>query len=486
MNHYEKNMGQNKGAPDCWCPLPWSHINIKSSGIYRLCDHSNSSKSKGTLRDREGNPLSITEKVDWESVMNSDVMKSIRKNMLAGRWSSECARCEREHSSGMRAHNIYERSELAGLIEPENYPGYLKAKSLTQSNGSISLKDFPISFLNIRFGNLCNLRCAMCGPVDSSAWHKEYDVIWGHYGKKMIYERDYEGTGNIFNWSDNQNLWLQIKKHIKQFRKIYIVGGEPLLMKSYYKFLQWCVNNGVSEKLTIEFNSNITVIPPQAYDLWRHFKKVSIGISLDGFGEINDFIRYPSRWNHVEQNVSWLDELEEQNIVLYIITSVSVLNIWHFPEFIEYLMRKNHNHIGLWQDRIINAHPVHKPPYLNINILGEDFKEQIRIRFEEYKEKFSNYDWQSACGVSRIGCWEEKIVRVCKILDDYVRFMQQVPHQPEELIKQRSRFIYYMDKLDELRGTNWLKVFPELYESTLKWRELKSPEKCRKIGGQSI
>ena len=479
MNHYEKNMRQNEGAPDCWCPLPWSHINIKSNGVYRLCDHSNSSESKGTLRDKNDSPISIGESFDWGSVMNSSRMKSIRKNMLAGKWSSECIRCQREHDSEMRAHNIYERSELASLIEKEHYPSYLKAKTLTRRNGAISLKDFPISFLNIRFGNLCNLRCAMCGPMDSSAWNKEYEAIWGNEGKQMIYEGDYKEISKVFDWSDNPNLWLQIKKHIRQFRKIYIVGGEPLLMKSYYKFLKWCVDSGVAEKLTIEFNSNVTQIPSQAYDLWKHFKKVCIGISLDGFGEINDFIRYPSKWNHVEQNVSWLDEREEQNLVFYIITSVSALNIWHFPEFIEYLMKQNHSRIGLWQDMIINAHPVHKPHYLNINLLEESFKEKIVERFKEYKEKFSNYDWKSICGVSRTGSWEEKIIRVCKILDDYVRFMYQAPYSPEELIKQRRHFIYYMDKLDELRGTNWLKVFPELYKNTLQWRDLRSSSRYR-------
>ena len=476
-------MALNKGAPDSWCPLPWSLINIKSNGTYRLCDHSASSKNKGILKNKNGIPFSITEKAEWNSIINSETIKTVRKNMLAGKWSPECARCQRERDSGMQAHNFYERNELAGLIEPENYPSYLKTRERTKSDGAVSPKDFPVSFLNIRFGNLCNLRCAMCHPADSSAWKKEYKTIWGHdlpagaknsFSNQNFNEKKAPETPetNTFNWIDNQHLWSEIQKHKSTFRKIYIVGGEPLLMPSYYKFLQWCVDSGTAGKLTVEFNTNLTRIPSSACRLWRQFKRIYIGISLDGCGKINDFIRYPSKWSHIERNVSRIDELKNQNIDCYIITSVSVLNIWHLPEFIEYLMKANHSQIGLWQSLIINAHPVHKPHYLNINILDEDFKEKIKNRFHEYKEKFSNYDWRSACGPSRIGNWEEKTTRVCKILDNYIKFMSKVPYPSNDLKKWRRRFIYYMDKLDQLRKTNWPETFPELYKSTLEWRKL--------------
>ena len=79
---------------------------------------------------------------------------------------------------------------------------------------------------------------------------------------------------------------------------------------------------------------------------------------------------------------------------------------------------------------------------------------------------------KSACGVSRVSSWEEKINRACEMLDNYIRFMHQISYHPEELIKWRSFFIHSMDKLDVLRRTNWPEIFPELYESTLKWRRL--------------
>ena len=484
MNDIQRNLTQNKEAPNSWCPLPWSHISIKGNGAYRLCCHSNTSKNQGILRDKEGNMLHIG-KTNWDEVINSDTMKSVRKNMLAGKWSSECVRCQKEFNSGMKSRNIHERSLLAENIEPEHYPGYLKAKALTQSDGTISVKDFPVSFLDIRFGNLCNLKCAMCSPTDSSAWYKEHNAIWGRYfedsGENVTLKRNLDGKitigkKDIFNWSDNYTLWSQLEKHIDQFRRIHIVGGEPLLIKAYYKFLKKCIESGIANKLIIEFNSNITHIPTQALKLWKQFKRIHIGISLDGFGQVNDFIRYPSRWGQLEKNIQQLNQIEG-NLICYITTSVSVLNILHLPTFIEYIMKKNYKGIGLLHTPLINPHPVYRPGFLNINILDEAFKEKIGLHFDKYKEKISNYDWQSIYGNSQIVSWEEKIIRACEILDNYVKFMQQSSYEKEELIKWRSLFIHFMDKLNELRNLYWRETFPELYESTLEWRKLEQPER---------
>ena len=203
MDNYKKNMTQNKLAPDSWCPLPWTHISIKNNGSYRVCCHSNTSLGQGILKNKNQKYLHIS-KAKWEEVMNSDSMKTIRKNMLKGKWSKECIRCKREFEIGMHSRNLYERKNLAVSIEPENYPNYMKTKQLTQKDGSISFKDFPISYLDIRFGNLCNLKCIMCGPTDSSKWYGDYYQLW-----KINYFKDH---GNIIKLKKINGAWKTEKK----------------------------------------------------------------------------------------------------------------------------------------------------------------------------------------------------------------------------------------------------------------------------------
>ena len=478
---YKENLEKNKEAPATWCVLPWSHISIKTNGVYRLCCHSESSKSRGLLRDKKNQPLHI-ESSDWSNVINSSTMKSVRKKMLKGEWPEECVRCQREYNSGMNSRNIYERNQLA-LLDTENYPNYIKAKAFTQPDGEISLKDFPVSYLDIRFGNLCNLKCVMCSPIDSSQWYDDYLSLWGgkHFyigGKKVKLETDEKGRlkteKKIFDWSENQNLWAQMEKNKKTFKRIYIAGGEPLMIHRQYDFLQQCIDQGIANQIEIEYNSNITVIPKKVWSIWKRFKSVVLGISLDGFGKVNNFIRYPSQWDKINRNLLQADRQIGGNLFFHITTTVSVLNIWHLPEFLEYILCSNYKRIGPWaKSPLISPHPAHRPDYLNINILEEDFKEKIKHRFDFYKNKFSKFNWQYSYGDSRgSASWNEKVSSACQILDSYIKYMYKISYSKNKLMYERNNFIYFMDKLDRLRKTQWQKTLPELYDSTKRWREL--------------
>ena len=476
MNDYKKNMLKNKSAPDAWCPLPWTHISIKNNGSYRICCHSNTGLGQGILKNQNQKDLHISS-AKWEEVINSDRMKTIRKNMLKGKWSEECIRCKREFEIGMQSRNLYERQSLATSVEPKHYPGYIKTKQLTQEDGSISFKDFPVSFLDIRFGNLCNLKCIMCGPTDSNKWYKDYYQIWNtnyftDHGNTIKLNKTngaWKTEKNVYNWSENSQLWAQIEKHIHTFRIIYIVGGEPLLIKSHYDFLKKCIEKNVSQKLTLQYNSNITEIPNKAWSLWKHFKTVVFHISLDGFGQVNDLIRYPSQWEKVKKNLERFDKTEG-SFCISITPSISALNIWHLPEFIEYILKKNYKTIGSSRKPVLNHHPVHKPEFLNINILEDSFKEKISEHFRNYKEKISQYDWQTYYGNSLNYSWEKKIHSASQILDCYTKYMYKIPLSKSKLLKNRKIFIYFMDKLDQIRNTNWKDTLPELYENTMSWR----------------
>jgi len=472
----------NNKIPTSWCPLPWTHTSIKASGSFQLCCHSASSNDKGTLLDADATPLHVTTS-KIEDVINNDLLKSVRKDMLEGKWPDVCIRCKRESESGMKSRNIYERDTLAVIVEPESYVTYDKAVRLTQADGTISNADFPLTYLDIRFGNLCNLKCTMCSPADSNQWYNDYVSIWNtrrfsiNVNRKIELTKnengDYKTTTNTFDWSDDINLWTEIEKYISQFRKVYIVGGEPLIIDSHYEFLQKCIDKGHAKNLTIEYNTNITNIPTKAWNMWKHFKLIIIGASIDGMGDVNNLIRYPSKWWKTEENYKKFSNAEG-NFSLHVTCTVQVLNVWQFPEFVEYLIINNRNIKEYWKSSplMLSAHPVHRPAYLNINILPDEFKEKLKVRYEQYKEKLRTTDYQLLYGNSNGASWNEKVENACRIIDTYIQFMHQINYTSEELIKHRADMIHFLDKLDQLRETDWKLVCPELYEATVPWRTL--------------
>ena len=471
----DKNL--NLEPPSAWCPLPWSHINIRSSGTYRLCCHSNTSATQGTLRDKNQKALHVLSS-NVSSAMNSETMKSIRKNMLKGEWSKECVRCQREFETGMNSRNRYERQVLSHLAK-ESYPNYLKTKEKTKEDGSIDLEDFPLLYLDARFGNLCNLKCIMCGPADSSKWYEDHqqltgkDYFYDSGAKVQLYEKNktWKTEKNIYSWSDQSVFWRDIEKYMGSLRKLYIVGGEPFLIKNHFDFLEKCIKESSAQKMELEYNSNLTLIPQRAWDLWKHFKLVKVSASLDGWGKINDLIRYPSQWSQLKKNLD-LFNTAEGSFSISFAPSISVLNVWHLPDFIQKLMEWNFKRCDNFYSPLFTPHPVHQPRHLNINILEGPFKEQIVRKFDLYKKKISEMDWSAHYGKSYGYSWDTKIRKAHRVLESYKKYLYKVPFSEEELKKERSHFIYTMDKLDQIRNTKWSEVLPELYESSKTWRNL--------------
>lgn len=479
MTNRVKNIEDNQGAPQSWCVLPWTHVSITGAGMYRLCCHSSIGPNKGLITDGNGNNLHVTQ-ATWNDVVNSDDMKTVRKEMLQGKWPDLCLRCKKEHDSGMVSRNIYERSSLAD-IETTNYPSFKKASALTDDDGSIRQEDFPVSFLDIRFGNLCNLKCVMCGVQNSNQWYDDYYAISGYTSYKDGDQRinlvrnakgRFEPENNIYNWDDNPNLWNEINSRIKELRKIYIVGGEPLMIDAHYDFLQKCVDEGYATNLIIEYNSNITNIPQRAWNIWKHFKNVLIGVSIDGIGEVNDLIRFPSKWWKIEENLQKLT-VEEGNYQIHIAFTLQLLNIWNLPETLEYFLEKNYNRVGPWPNKpLITHHPLHSPKHFDVNILPVEFKNKIIEKFDRYAEKFSSTDYQSLIGDSNQATWQQKTKHALEILDNYKKFMFQTNYTEDELNLYRKNCLHVLDTLDKTRKTEWKKTFPEVYTAIQEWYNL--------------
>ena len=464
-------------TPSAWCPLPWSHVNIRTSGVYRLCCHSNTSSTQGTLKSKDQKTLHVLS-TSLEEAMNSETMKSVRKNMLEGKWSKECVRCQREFETGMNSRNIYERNTLSDLVG-ENYPDYSKAKKQTKKDGSIDTKEFPLLFLDTRFGNLCNLKCIMCGPADSNQWYKDhYHLTGNNYfydsgDKVQLYEKNqvWKAKNNLYNWADEEVFWQDIEENIGHLKKLYIVGGEPFLIKKHFDLLQKVVEQKVASQMELEYNSNVSFIPERAWELWKEFKVVKVAASLDGWGKINDFIRYPSRWEELKKNLDRFNQAEGSFSISFA-PSISVLNVWHLTDFIQKLMEWNFKRCDRFYSPLFTPHPVHYPLHLNINLLEDSYKQKIIQKFDEYSREIKAVDFEGQYGKSHAYSWETKVRKVRRVLESYKKYFYKLKFSQEDLTKHRKYFIYSMDKLDELRNTDWKEVLPELYESTKSWRNL--------------
>ena len=318
-----------------FCPLPWIFQAVRNNGDIRVCCQANQGPDRGLMR-KPDNTVYNAAYDNMTEARNSDKIKSIRVAMMNDKWHPDCIRCEREEASGIKSRLSYETEAWQTYITAE------EAMAMTEVDGTIDTNKTPAVYYDFRFGNHCNLKCRSCGPTDSDAWYGDNVKLWGDTyddtaGKMKIIKTDgkYNVENNIYEWYKDERFWQYLNNEMQNIKYVHMVGGEPLLIDQQFVFLERCVESGYSKNITIEYNSNITHIPQRALDIWKHFKEIRIGASIDGVGRVNEYIRYPSRWDNIMKNLKMLDEAEG-NFKLWIAFTVQILNILHMPDFFQW------------------------------------------------------------------------------------------------------------------------------------------------------
>ena len=430
-----------------YCPLPWIGVSTRSTGDLRVCCQSDSSISRGSITKDNGENFNIA-KDGLETFRNSKVLKEVRRTILANESPKMCSRCVKEESNGYESNRIH-------MLENWNKEFSLDdAIAKTNEDGSIDEATVPIKYADLRFGNLCNLKCRMCGPTDSSAWYDDYVNLFNnsyftdHSGNQLkivtnLNEKAKLET-DIYNWHEQEIFWKNLEKHIPDLKHIFIIGGEPLLIDNHYSFLEKCISLGYANQIYIEIMSNITNVPKKAWELWEHFKLIQIAPSIDGVGELNDYIRYPSKWKQIESNLSKL-VTSKGNFRTVISPTIMVFNLLHLPELM------------MWQfenfpDTKFDSHLLHGPARYNIKIFPSNSKIFISNYFEEckltYKERIMNTKLK-----------EINYKFFCKELDRAVKFMNS-----EDLSHELTNFFEITNKLDQMRNQSLENVSPITYK----------------------
>jgi pyruvate-formate lyase-activating enzyme len=370
-----------------WCPVPWTSISATNFGIYRLCVQAQSHReSRGILTDEKGSELDAR-KVAIKDMRNAPLLREVRKSMLAGLRHPVCQRCNAEDDAGARSRRTVTKDQFVTerpLISLE------KCLEKTRGDGSIIDADFPVIELELRMGNRCNLRCRSCGPASSSAWLREYKELFGpsyQDGHKRVFLNEGKsGESELlasldYQWFENSALMQPDSAHFERLRKVSLTGGEPLLIKKHFDFLRTLVSRGLASQITLDYNSNLTYLPDEVFELWPQFEKVTLGVSLDGPSEINDYIRYPAKFSAVEENLRRLEALPDK-VWVWLTTTVMNLNVLSLPELIRWVRDsglKKPNRI----EHSIAFHCLLNPGYLRVDIIPARMKARVNEAYGE-------------------------------------------------------------------------------------------------------
>lgn len=436
---------------DCtFCPLPWNSINIRNNGDLRVCCNANSySANKGILRKPDGTAYNAS-RDDFDDARNAPLLKEVRATMLKGEWHPECERCRQEETNGILSRRQMENADWE--IKQE------AASTFTSEDGTIDTSKQEIEYFDIRYGNFCNLKCRMCGPTDSHQWYDDFVEISGSTSYKDTHEKvqlvkDKKGRWSTdqYDWFKNSNMyWNNFEKHTKQAKKLYIVGGEPLIIEEHVESLERLVSNGRAGEIQIEYNTNLTNVTQRILDLWKHFKEIRIGASIDACNDVFDYQRTPAKWTHVYENLKKIEARNDINFKCWYAFTITPFNVFHFPEFMKWKLTESgltkFNPVESYRP-IVSYHMCHSPKYYNIKVLPPHIKQMVVEHYRPFRQ------WIVSTSFS-----DNVKTHFVKHLDSVEKFMLSEDYSGEWL----DKFVQITKDLDRIRNQDVTKVVPQL------------------------
>ena len=183
-------------------------------------------------------------------------------------------------------------------------------------------------WLDIRFGNFCNLKCLMCTPWNSSQIEQEYHSNESLYGQQGIH---YIRQKYSDNWWDRPDQFQRVVDIVNRARYVNFSGGEPLMMPALYRLL-----DAMNSDCTITFNTNLTRVTDQAIQYFKKFSNIMISVSLDGVESHQEYIRWGSNWHELDNNIQKIFALDSVSVNFsYLLQHTSVYTwpaMWRYLE----------------------------------------------------------------------------------------------------------------------------------------------------------
>jgi MoaA/NifB/PqqE/SkfB family radical SAM enzyme len=332
---------------DQFCVLPWISIEASPIGTVRPC-----CLADDEILDNNGNKFTLST-AKFDDIQNSNHMRDLRDQFLVGQRPKTCRKCWNEEDAGRTSKRMHTLDRLKHSLKDESWT-----------------KDAnPLMFLDLKLGNICNLKCRICGPWSSSQFAGEEISFLPQSEKKSSYAYKMLRDGA---WpKENDHFWQQINKIINDIRYIEFTGGEPFMIDQHFDMLQSIVDRGVADQVEIHYNTNGTIFPDRGPDIWKHFKTVEIAFSIDDIGPRFEYQRSNASWGTVKENISRFRIIRESmpNLQLQCCTTVNVFNVRYLDEVALWIALQDFNFV-YWN-------MMHDAWYFSISRLPAIVKEQI-------------------------------------------------------------------------------------------------------------
>ena len=397
-----------------YCPWLWNHLHVATNGqVFPCC------------LGGEASPIGNINNESFDDIWTGSEFKKLRKAVLQDKKIPHCKTCyTKEQQSGfsLRHDAITKFHESA------------KDMVMTTQDDGAAPDAKPV-YLDIRFSNICNMRCKMCGHYSSSKWFGDSEKL----KEKGIYNYGTNSdTAIIKGVEDSDTLLDRLEEYLPHMQEIYFAGGEPLFMEQHYKLL----NKLIELKLTdvhIRYNSNLSIVKfkkTKIVDLWKHFSNVYCAGSIDTYGTRAENLRKDTVWSEIETHMALIHS-ETPHVIVGISPTIQILNAHSVCELNRQWVEK-----GWVRPDEMFWNILIDPKFYNVQNFPDHMKQEVAEIWLDH------LNW--------LGVRPHKTVY--KTIHTAIKWMNSVPCDENRL----REMCYHTKILDQLRGEDTRCTFPEL------------------------
>lgn len=312
-----------------------------------------------------------------EEVWNNDTMKRIRRQVLNNERPKECEPCFSLEDQGVES---LRQRHIKDVIPESRINLYPDAVSTMHKDYTMP---FEIPTIEIKLNNLCNLKCRMCNPTDSTSWN-DWEVVEDFYKKEnnfvvhSIKDLNLLQKPYLDKFDDTDNWWVSFEKLLPYFRRVEFAGGEPLMDPQHYRILDMLAPYG--DQIEIKYATNLTMLGKSNRTVWQYwpkFKSVAVNVSIDGIGDSYEYVRGNASWAELVNNIKQVQTITNVSRIVGAV-AVQVSNVLVLDKMIEYFL----NELGI----VFYTNMVQYPTVLSVQVLPHELKALAVTRLRAVRE----------------------------------------------------------------------------------------------------
>ena len=349
---------------------PFTGLATREDGAVKVCCRSH--------------PIGYIQDQTLEEIWNNDTMKRIREQVLNGERPAECAPCFNLEDQGVES---LRQRHIAGIIPESRITLYPNSVGTMSNDYTMP---FEIPTIEIKMNNLCNLKCRMCNPMDSTSWN-DWQEVESHYKKEdnflvqKIIDLNLKKKPFLDSFVDTDNWWASFEKLLPYFRRVEFAGGEPLMDPAHYKILDMLAPYG--DNIEIKYATNLTMLGKSNRTVWQYwpkFKSVAVNVSIDGIGDSYEYVRGNASWAELINNIKQIQTIPNVSRIVGAV-AVQVSNILILDKMIKYFL----DDLGI----VFYTNMVNYPTVLSVQVLPDELKSLAIAKLQAVKELVPNFKY---------------------------------------------------------------------------------------------